>query len=108
MSTVADDLLNDFGSSGDEAEDAERDGLVLGPDNVNGDAMDLDAHEDEDEASEGGDDEAGEAGDAEVAKAKVEKMEFSSVKDVRSVAGLMQTLRPVLEVSPPPSPNGSP
>ncbi|KFY08856.1 hypothetical protein V491_08403 [Pseudogymnoascus sp. VKM F-3775] len=43
--------------------------------------------------------------DEEVTKAKVEKMQLGGVDDVRSVAGLMKTLEPVLEVStPPPQP----
>jgi hypothetical protein len=37
--------------------------------------------------------------DEEEAMAKVEKMQLGAVKDVRSVAGLMKTLEPVLEVS---------
>ena len=37
--------------------------------------------------------------DEEEAKAKVEKMQLGGVDDVRSVAGLMKTLEPVLEVS---------
>ncbi|KAK1239616.1 hypothetical protein MKX07_001070 [Trichoderma sp. CBMAI-0711] len=107
MSTVADDLLNDFGSSGDEAEELENDGLVLpekAEKKVNGDrdAMDVDDDEDNEEAS---DDEGAGAGagalndmeDAEATKAKVEKMQLGAVKDVRSVASLMQTLEPVLE-----------
>lgn len=111
MSTVADDLLNDFGSSGDEAEELETDGLVLpekAEKKVNGDrdAMDVDDDDDNEEAS---DDEGAAAGagagalndmeDAEATKAKVEKMQLGAVKDVRSVASLMQTLEPVLEVS---------
>ncbi|PTB80897.1 hypothetical protein M440DRAFT_1459264 [Trichoderma longibrachiatum ATCC 18648] len=109
MSTVADDLLNDFGSSGDEAEELETDGLVLpekAEKKVNGDrdAMDVDDDDDNEEAS---DDEGAAAGagagalndmeDAEATKAKVEKMQLGAVKDVRSVASLMQTLEPVLE-----------
>ena len=43
--------------------------------------------------------------DEEATKAKVEKMQLGGVDDVRSVAGLMKTLEPVLEVSTPlPSP----
>lgn len=37
--------------------------------------------------------------DEEEAKAKVEKMQLGTVDDVRTVAGLMKTLQPVLEVS---------
>jgi U4/U6 small nuclear ribonucleoprotein PRP31 len=39
--------------------------------------------------------------DEEDTKAKVEKMRLGTVRDVRSVAGLMKTLQPVLEVSHP-------
>lgn len=107
MTTVADDLLNDFGSSGDEADDQELDGLAQTDDNdanQDADAMQVDrAHGDGEDAAEAADDD-----DAEATKARVEKMQLGSVKDVRSVASLMQTLQPVLEVSPlphdPPSP----
>jgi hypothetical protein len=39
--------------------------------------------------------------DEEETKAKVEKMQLGGVDDVRSVAGLMKSLEPVLEVSTP-------
>lgn len=105
MSTVADDLLNDFGSSGDEADELDNEGLVLTekPEkaaNGDRDAMDVDDDDDNEEASE--DEGAGalnDMEDAEATKAKVEKMQLGAVKDVRSVASLMQTLEPILEVS---------
>jgi U4/U6 small nuclear ribonucleoprotein PRP31 len=100
MSTVVEDLLNDFGSSGDEAEDGENDGLLHTQDKeTNGDgdrdAMDVDGdqQEDDDAPPSGSND----VEDAEATKAKVEKMHLGAVKDVRSVANLMQTLAPVLE-----------
>ncbi|KAF7556607.1 hypothetical protein G7046_g6263 [Stylonectria norvegica] len=107
MSTVAEDLLNDFGSSGDEADEAENDGLVHTTEETDGDgdAMDVDG-----DANKGDslDDQAqkdlNDMADAEATKAKVEKMQLGSVKDVRSVASLMQTLEPVLEVSDNPPP----
>ncbi|KGQ03045.1 Pre-mRNA-processing factor 31 [Beauveria bassiana D1-5] len=81
MSTVADELLNDFGSSGDEAEEVEN-----GLQTTTVDAMDVDVGEDQaEEDSE------------EASKARIEKMQFGAVKDVRSVASLMATLEPVLE-----------
>ncbi|KAM3502552.1 hypothetical protein MY11210_009030 [Beauveria gryllotalpidicola] len=81
MSTVADELLNDFGSSGDEAEEVEN-----GIQTTTADAMDVDVGEDQaEEDSE------------EASKARIEKMQFGAVKDVRSVASLMATLEPVLE-----------
>ncbi|KAK3192734.1 U4/U6-U5 snRNP complex subunit prp31 [Lecanicillium sp. MT-2017a] len=90
MSTVADDLLNDFGSSGDEAEDVETNGHAAP------DSMDVDAADGEGDAPAEGDD-VNDPDDAEAAKAKVEKMQLAGVKDVRSVASLMETLEPVLE-----------
>lgn len=89
MSTVADELLNDFGSSGDEAEELEN-GLENGLETTN-DAMEVDGGEDKAEEEDMDDEEA--------SKAKIEKMKLGDVKDVRSVAGLMATLEPVLEVS---------
>ncbi|XWW93174.1 hypothetical protein V2A60_001103 [Cordyceps javanica] len=83
MSTVADELLNDFGSSGDEAEEVEN-----GPETTNGDVMEVDGSEDK--AEEDLDDE-------EASKAKIERMQLGGVKDVRSVASLMATLEPILE-----------
>ncbi|OAA43029.1 pre-mRNA splicing factor [Beauveria brongniartii RCEF 3172] len=81
MSTVADELLNDFGSSGDEAEEVEN-----GLQTTTVDAMDVDVGEDQaEEDSE------------EASKARIEKMQFGAVKDVRSVASLMATLEPILE-----------
>ncbi|KFA63704.1 hypothetical protein S40285_08786 [Stachybotrys chlorohalonatus IBT 40285] len=110
MSTVVEDLLNDFGSSGDEAEDAGYDGLVR-DDDANGDhdAMDVDGdHVGKDEALDGPTrSDANAADEADATKAKVEKMQLAGVKDVNSVASLMQTLAPVLEVSYFPHPNGS-
>lgn len=115
MSTVAEDLLNDFGSSGDEAENDEQDqdqdqqnGLSNG--HANGDGESRDAMEvDGKEAQKTGDDDDEDADmddvtDAEATKLKVEKMQLGSVKDVRSVASLMQTLEPILEVSSSPCP----
>lgn len=106
MSTVADDLLNDFGSSGDEAEDQENDGLTQtedGPADRDANAMEVDGQQDdEDEAHlKKGD---ADADDPEATKAKIEKMQLGAVKDVRSVASLMQTLEPILEVSQAPCP----
>lgn len=114
MSTLADELLQDFedsGSEGEEPQNGENGGLfpdapveralkLTGPD---GGSMELDGDEeevDEDEEMNGMvhstlDD----LDDEEEAKAKVEKMQLGSVDDVRTVAGLMKTLEPVLEVS---------
>ncbi|KAJ4151396.1 hypothetical protein LMH87_012098 [Akanthomyces muscarius] len=84
MSTVADELLNDFGSSGDEAEEVEN-----GLETTNGEAMEVDGGEVKVEDEDMDDEEA--------SKAKIEKMQLGDVKDVRSVASLMATLEPVLE-----------
>ncbi|KAK5987639.1 U4/U6 small nuclear ribonucleoprotein Prp31 [Cladobotryum mycophilum] len=98
MSTVVDDLLNDFGSSGDEAETLENDGLIpTEKPSGDRDAMDVDG---DDGNGDGSDDEQNgikDVEDAEATKAKVEKMQLGAVKDVRSVASLMQTLEPILE-----------
>lgn len=101
MSTDADDLLNDFGSSGDEAEEEQNDGLIKDQEAAGDrdrDAMELDGDaeaKDDDES----DTELNDRDDSEATKVKVEKMQLGGVKDVRSVASLMQTLEPVLEVS---------
>ncbi|KIW82673.1 hypothetical protein Z517_05700 [Fonsecaea pedrosoi CBS 271.37] len=114
MATLADELLNDFEDSGDENNDNDNandfqdgdeanhaNGLGSATDNVQRDGDDSDEElEDAEEevaaqkasaiAAEGVDDE-------EDTKAKVEKMRLGGVRDVRSVAGLMKTLEPVLE-----------
>ena len=115
MSTLAEELLQDFDDSGSEG-DAGANGLVKDDDAdatpsvllpVNGhrnqeDEMELDGDEEAPEASEVDEEMGGveikPADDPEAAKAKIEKMQFSGVSDVRSVAGLMNTLTPVLEV----------
>ena len=109
MSTLADELLNDFEESGSEGEGEEQNGFLqdgASPPPTNGaeatGSMILDGDEedvgDEDETMKEGDQAAG-AEDEEEAKAKVEKMQLGGVSDVRNVAGLMKTLEPVLEVS---------
>lgn len=102
MSTVVDDLLNDFGSSGDEAEEVENDGLVHNEEsNEDRDAMDVDGDADamDESLEEKAEKNLDNLDDAEATKVKVEKMQLGGVKDVRSVASLMQTLEPILEVS---------
>jgi len=116
MSTLADELLQDFGDSGSEGEEQQNGGLfadedaskaalnghsvpIMGPD---GSSMELDGDEeevDEDEEMVGMNEVAlDRLDDEEEAKAKVERMQLGGVDDVRSVAGLMKTLEPVLEV----------
>jgi U4/U6 small nuclear ribonucleoprotein PRP31 len=110
MSTLADELLNDFEDSGDENEDRglQDDGHANGtnghphdhdeagsPVGAGHDETMEDAEEDEDAAREDM------MEDEDETKAKVEKMHLGAVRDVRSVAGLMKILQPVLDVSPP-------
>lgn len=109
MSTLADELLQDFedfGSDEDVAADDAADGDASPA--ANGLAGDMSEGEDqEDEVMEDATDEAkavASMDDAEEAKTKVEKMKLGVVKDVRSVATLMDTLSPVLEVSRTPPP----
>ncbi len=121
MSTLADELLQDFEDSGSEDESAPNygfiqdeattstNGLLRKTKNQDQDGgMELDGDEeavgDEDEQMMDGDTNGNAldvADDEEAMKAKVEKMELGAVEDVRSVAGLMKTLEPVLEVSLP-------
>lgn len=115
MSTLADELLQDFEDSGSEGEGEDNAHLFADPEEValsmNGNAtrfsgaseMELDGDEeavDEDDEMAGMTSGAVDATeDEETTKAKVEKMQLGGVDDVRSVAGLMKTLEPVLEVS---------
>lgn len=124
MATVADELLNDFEDSGSEGEenggfDAQKDGFHGSP-GANGERrdsdsiakealMELDGGEKEGEgAGEDEDEEMAylseqkpgvEIENEEEAKQRVDKMRLKGVNDVRSVASLMDTLKPVLEVS---------
>ncbi|MCJ1312984.1 U4/U6-U5 snRNP complex subunit prp31 [Agyrium rufum] len=110
MSTLADELLNDFEDSGSEGErenghkfhDDEAPETSNGYDHGQDFDMEADPGSEVDEevadeerikkeeGLEGYDDE-------EEAKAKIEKMQLGGVNDVRSVAGLMKKLEPVLE-----------
>lgn len=108
MSTLADELLQDFEDSGSEGEEQQEGELFQDEpsklhatgNGLNG--MELDGDEeavDEDEEMEGMIEVAKDVEDEEETKAKVEKMQLGGVDDVRSVAGLMKTLEPVLQVS---------
>lgn len=123
MSTLADELLNDFEDSGSEGEAERRNGFLYDEPSssppsaarqsstLNGSTegilMDVDEEEDDDEDMELGNggsrvtDSVEPADNEEEAKAKVEKMHLGGVSDVRNVAGLMKTLEPVLEVGYP-------
>ncbi|KAK3720422.1 U4/U6-U5 snRNP complex subunit prp31 [Vermiconidia calcicola] len=111
MTTIADELLNDFEDTGSENEEEERDdGLFGESSDANGassikhenEGMWLDGDEEapEEEDLEGGAPShlkmEGAEDEAET-KARVEKMELKTVSDVRSVAGLMKQLEPVIE-----------
>ncbi|KAK4957525.1 U4/U6-U5 snRNP complex subunit prp31 [Elasticomyces elasticus] len=116
MATIADELLNDFESDGEEQEEEQQDAFL----GDSGDAempatgvtmpteahqpdgsMELDGDEEEPDEAEDGvtpshiKTEAQE--DEEETKARVEKMQLQNVTDVRSVAGLMKQLQPVIE-----------
>ncbi|KAK5164857.1 U4/U6-U5 snRNP complex subunit prp31 [Saxophila tyrrhenica] len=118
MTTIADELLNDFEDDGSENEEEQQnEGFYADAEygdadqGANGTAtakqstegMELEANNDEE--SEDGDLEDGaptnvkmEAEeDEEETKARVEKMELKTVSDVRNVAGLMKQLEPVME-----------
>ncbi|KAI4121540.1 MAG: hypothetical protein LQ338_006309 [Usnochroma carphineum] len=107
MSTLADELLNDFEESGSEGEDEQQNGFrqeSTPPVNGRKDtaSMVLDGDEEEEEAEDeeeaiGGAPKLDNVDDEDEAKAKVEKMQLGGVSDVRTVAGLMKTLEPVLE-----------
>lgn len=110
MTTVADELLNDFeDSEGEDGEDNFQDGddaaaardLGNGSQDL-GESMNLDGGSGNED--EGGDDKGepqkpgAEAEDEADAKSRVEGMKLGGVSDVRSVAKLMGQLEPVLKV----------
>ena len=115
MATLADELLNDFEDTGSEADEqaVEENGVgdsgLAGASAANGTSHDEPGMElDDDEEDVGDADElngvsatkaAQEAEDEEETKARIEKLQLRRVTDVRSVAGLMKTLAPVLQVS---------
>ena len=132
MSTLADELLQDFEDTDSGEEDVQQHDFLRSSESgsrpiLNGHdrrqrnytdhdgGMELDGDEEEGDADEDMMDAVSvredtnklEAGDNEEdAKAKVENMQLGGVDDVRSVARLMKTLAPVLEVSDFPSPLG--
>ena len=117
MTTVADELLNDFEDSGSEQEEEQNEGLfteapaydapatgvTMPTEAKQSTSMDLDGDEEEPDEDVDGNVPSHlkmeEAEDEAETKARVEKMQLHSVGDVRSVAGLMKQLDPVLEVS---------
>ncbi|KAM0697039.1 hypothetical protein Q7P36_003110 [Cladosporium allicinum] len=114
MTTIAEDLLNDFESDEEEQENGalfadhgySDEGLVDPINKLsgasNGEHMELEGDE---ERNDDADLDAAapahvtmdDAEDEEEAKARIEKMQLASVSDVRSVAGLMKQLEPVME-----------
>jgi hypothetical protein len=116
MATLADELLNDFEDSG--SDDGNRQNDFLGDEdqeqpngldlkNKTNDVqtkMELDGDEEDVEdaeeelAPQNGTRDLDDVPDEEETKAKVEKLKLGGVADVRSVAVLMKTLQPVLEV----------
>lgn len=104
MSSYADELLDDFGDDFGE-EQGNDDDFFTDEGLANGAQVDTDMVEarDEGDGNEDADmidEEAAAAAEDEAeAKAKIEKMNLGAVRDVRTVAGLMKTLKPVLEVS---------
>ena len=126
MSTLADELLQDFEDSGSDGGEEQNDGLfpdseelkngtnghATGLSGANG-GMELDGDEEEVEEDDemGGVSDSGvdvDVEDEEETMAKVEKMDLGGVDDVRSVARLMKILEPVLEVSKPIVPHSRP
>ena len=112
MSTLADELLNDFEEDNGSEDDGDHQNELVqgsasppgpnGHQRING-SMIVDDEEDEAEDEEmiNGSNGMEDAQDEEETKAKVEKMQLGGVSDVRNVAGLMKTLEPVLEVRDP-------
>ena len=109
MSTLADELLNDFEDSGSdgEGEKEQQENGGLFPDNENRNlqlvnengSMELDGDEEDVDEEMAEMNMKEDVEDEEETKAKVEKMQLGDVDDVRSVAGLMKKLEPVLKVS---------
>ncbi|KAI1386950.1 pre-mRNA splicing factor [Hypoxylon trugodes] len=108
MSTLADELLQDFEDSGSEnGEDQneiglEFDGPAIGPPaNHDNNDMVLDGDEeeepDEDEEMSGINGGTEPVEDEEATKAKVEKMQLGGVKDIRKVTTVMDRLDPLLK-----------
>lgn len=114
MATLADELLNDFDDSGSEADEnhdflhdsANNSDAIADAPTESTPGMELDGDEEEVEDAEEelhtrksrAEADIEHTADENETKARVEKMQLGGVSDVRSVAGLMKTLQPVLEV----------
>ena len=117
MTTIAEELLNDFEESGSENEEEQTTDFfgqstpdevadINGAPRVKRENGGMEVDGDEEEPDDGDLDGVApshlkmeNAEDEEETKARVEKMELKTVSDVRSVAGLMKQLEPVMEVS---------
>ncbi|CAI4213677.1 unnamed protein product [Parascedosporium putredinis] len=100
MATIADELLQDFEDFDEEEvadDDAPEENAHAGRKSTLGDMSDVEEDDEDEEMIDAADGAKALGDDAEEAKAKVEKMKLGVVKDVRSVATLMDTLIPVLE-----------
>lgn len=106
MSTLADELLQDFEDTGSEGGDDQQDdgfvdGYADGGNSLRDVGMDGDDSDDEekdvDMDAPDHNNVVETTDDPEEAKAKIEKMQLGGVRDIRNVAGLMKTLEPVLE-----------
>ncbi|KAK6335455.1 U4/U6-U5 snRNP complex subunit prp31 [Orbilia brochopaga] len=108
--SLADELLADFDDQSDGDEEKEADSLNTTLDlyadrtdatSSRGNAMQLDGDDEEDEDEDmedaGGGDVHDDGEDEAQTKARIEKMQLGKIDDVRSVAGLMKVLEPVLE-----------
>ena len=116
MATLADELLNDFEDSGSEDgnrqndflddEDREESNEHAFKDESSDFQIKMELDDDEEEVEDAEQEQSAQyerhglndIPDEEETKAKVEKMNLGGVGDVRSVAVLMKTLQPVLEV----------
>jgi U4/U6 small nuclear ribonucleoprotein PRP31 len=114
MATLADELLADLMDSGSDGEgDDQEDGYgqsdfssTNGLNSEGNALIDVEMSEDDENeeailAAKLGTKAVPEAEDGEEAKARVEKMNLADVSDVRHVASLMKTLKPVIQVSTP-------
>jgi U4/U6 small nuclear ribonucleoprotein PRP31 len=98
MATLADELLADLMDDDSDFEDQDDSNLPEDIENDDGaekTTFDNDAEMKDADAVNA----VAEAEDEAEAKARVEKINFAAIGDVRSVANLMKSLKPVLEVS---------
>jgi hypothetical protein len=109
MASIADELLNDFESDNDEDENQDSfeghlatHSILRPADAELNAAMELDPDDEEEADDDNEQPPAANVQDTETeeeARARVEKMDLAAVGDVRSVASLIKTLQPLLDVS---------